>query len=311
MVRIAIVGEGAIADTHMQSLSRIAGAEVVALVHGEAMAGAAFAEKWNIAATSPHLDAVLERDDIDAVIVASPSALHPEHATRALDAGKHVLAEIPIGLDLAACEALAAFAGARPRQVAMAAHTRRFSPAHRHLKARIDNGSFALQHLVAETFFFRRTNLNMHGEPRSWVDNLLWHHACHTIDLFIWLTGDPEPRAFGQAGPLHPELGIPMDMSIALKAAGGPLLSLALSFNNRGPFGGFYRYIGDSGTFHVFRDALEDHERQPIRLPGAAFLDQDQAFIDAINGARPAQSTIGDVLPAMRAIHRIDTLIQS
>ena len=136
MVRIAVIGEGAIADTHMQSLSRIAGVEVVALVHGEATAGAAFANKWNIAATSPHLDAVLQRDDIDAVIVASPSALHPEHATRALDAGKHVLAEIPIGLDLASCEALAALAGSRPHQVAMAAHTRRFIQSHDVARAR-------------------------------------------------------------------------------------------------------------------------------------------------------------------------------
>ncbi|WP_082143666.1 Gfo/Idh/MocA family oxidoreductase [Nitratireductor soli] len=311
MVRIGIVGEGAIADTHMQSLSRIAGIEVVALVHGEAMAGAAFAAKWNIATASADLDAMLERRDIDAVIIASPSALHPDHAARALSAGKHVLVEIPIGLDLAACEELAALSDARGEQVAMAAHTRRFSPAHRHLKAQMEDGSFTLQHLVAETYFFRRTNLNMHGEPRSWVDNLLWHHACHTIDLFIWLTGDPAPQAFGQAGPPHPELGIPMDMSIGLKARNGALLSLALSFNNQGPFGGFYRYIGDSGTFHVFRDELTDHERMPIQLSGAAFLDQDQAFIDAINGVRPAQSTIRDVLPAMRVIDRIDALLQS
>ncbi len=311
MVRIAIIGEGAIADTHMQSLSRITGVEVAALIYGEEKAGAAFAAKWNIAATSPHIDTVLEQGRIDAVIVASPSALHPEHTIKALQAGKHVLTEIPIGLDLPACEALAATADARPRQVAIAAYTRRFSPAHKHLKARIEDGSFTLQHLVAETFFFRRTNLNMHGEPRSWVDNLLWHHACHTIDLFLWLSGDPEPQAFGQSGPLHPELKIPMDMSIALKAANGALLSLALSFNNRGPFGGFYRYIGDSGTFHVFRDALEDHEHQPIPLTGAAFLDQDQAFIDAIKGTQPARSTIHEVMPAMRVLHRINALLQN
>lgn len=311
MVRIGIVGEGAIADTHMQSLSLMAGIEVVALVHGEAMAGAAFAAKWNIATASADLDAMLARDDIDAVIIASPSALHPDHAARALSAGKHVLVEIPVGLHLAACEELAALSEARSGQVAMAAHTRRFSPAHRHLKARMEDGSFILQHLVAETFFFRRTNLNMHGQPRSWVDNLLWHHACHTIDLFIWLTGDPEPQAFGQAGPPHPELGIPMDMSIGLKARNGALLSLALSFNNQGPFGGFYRYIGDSGTFRVFRDELSDYERMPVQLSGAAFLDQDQAFIDAINGVQPAQSTIRDVLPSMRVIDRIDAFLQS
>jgi len=311
MVRIGIVGEGAIADVHMQSLSCMVGIKVVAVVYGDAMAGNAFAAKWNIATATSDLDAILGRGDIDAVIIASPSGLHPEHATKALKAGKHVLLEIPMGLDLAACEALAELCDKRPAQVAMACHTRRFSPAHRHLKARIDEGSFVLHHLVAETYFFRRSNLNMHGKPRSWVDNLLWHHACHTIDLFIWLTGDPEPQAFGQAGPRHPVLGIPMDMSIALKASNGALLSLALSFNNQGPFGGFYRYIGDTGTFHVFRDGMTDHEHKSIPLSGAAFVDQNQAFIDAINGDRAVQSSISDLLPAMRVIDHIDRIFHS
>lgn len=304
MVAICMVGEGAIADTHLRSLSEMPEAAVVSLVCGNAADGAAFGRRWNIPTVGTDLARALEDPIVDAVVIASPSALHASQAEIAIQAGKHVLIEIPIGLDLPACNRLAERAAATNR-IVLACHTRRFSPAHRYLHEKAKAGEFALQHLVAETYFFRRTNLNMHGQARSWVDSLLWHHACHSIDLFIWQTGDTEPESIVQIGPLHPKLGIPMDMTIGLRARSGALLTLALSFNNRGPFGGFYRYIGDSGTYHVFRDELRDDQRCAVEVCGDAFVDQDRAFIDAIMGRGECHPTIEECLPAMRVIDDI------
>ena len=310
-IRLAMIGEGAIADIHMRALSEL-GAKVPLLVYGKAEDGEDFATRWGIDRVSgTYHDALAS--EVDGLVIASPSGMHAEQALMAVAAGKHALVEIPVGLTLADCEALAAAGTDHP--VVMACHTRRFSPAHRWVKAEIEAGRFTLQHLVAETFFFRRENLNMAGKPRSWVDSLLWHHAAHTIDLFVWLTGDEEPHIIAQAGPDHPELGIPMDVTIGLKAGAGSmagaLLTLSMSFNNRGPFGGFYRYIGDTGTYHVFRDELGDHERSPLLLKGEAFLDQDRAFLAAIRGDSAPAPTPADVLPAMRIIDEIDRMFAS
>ena len=302
-----MVGEGAIAGIHMTSLRSIDGVTVPLLVYGDAVSGGDFARTWQIARSTSDFDAALDAD-IDGVVIASPSGLHTEQAMAAIAAGRHALVEIPVGVDLAGCEALATAAVAGS-SVTMACHTRRFSPAHLWIRDRIRSGAFGLQHLVAETVFLRRENLNMFGKPRSWVDSLLWHHAAHTIDLFLWLTGDADPQAIAQAGPIHPELGIHMDLTIGLKAACGALLTLSLSFNNKGPFGGFYRYVGDSGTYHVFRDELQDHDRNPIAVQGAAFADQDRAFIDAVTGRSAPSPTVADVLPCMRIIDRIERML--
>lgn len=301
-----MIGEGAIADVHMQSLKALGDVEVPLLVCGNESDGQAFAALWGIDQVTRTFDDALAAP-VDGLVIASPSSLHAEQALSAVQANKQALVEIPVGLTLQDCEALAAATTDEP--VLMACHTRRFSPAHRWIKEEIEARRFSLQHLVAETFFFRRENLNMAGKPRSWVDSLLWHQSAHTIDLFIWLTGDDKPQVIAQVGPDHPDLGIPMDMTIGLKAKSGALLTLTLSFNNRGPFGSFYRYIGDSGTYHVFRDELTDHYRKPIPLKGSAFVDQNQNFLMAIRGEALPTPTPADILPTMRLIDQIDKLL--
>jgi 2-hydroxy-4-carboxymuconate semialdehyde hemiacetal dehydrogenase len=189
----------------------------------------------------------------------------------------------------------------------MVTHTRRFSSPHREIRRRIRDGTFHLHHMVVETYFFRRTNLNMHGQPRSWVDNLLWHHGCHSIDLAQWILGDPDFEVWGQKGPDHPVLGIPMDMSVAMKSANGPLFTMAMSFNNKGPFGGFYRYIGEEETYRVYRDSMTDSEGKEVPLDGVAAFDrQDVEFTSAIREGREPESSAGSCLPTMVLIDRID-----
>jgi len=308
-IRLLLAGEGAIAALHMQALQTLEGAEVVCLAGGVAADSAAFAERWGIRGHSPDFAACLARDDIDAVILATPSPLHAGQAAQAIAAGKHVLAEIPMSLDLADAERLCVQAAATDR-VCMVAHTRRFAPPHAELKRRIRAGEFHLQHLVAETYFLRRDNRNMFGQPRSWTDCLLWHHACHSVDLFAWLLDDAELEVWGSAGPRHPELGIPMDMNIGMRSRRGAMASLVLSFNNRGPFGGFYRYIGAEATLHAYRDELKDHEGvvQPVPA-GTGFARQDGEFLAAIRERRAPESSFAACLPTMRLLDRLDRLM--
>jgi len=192
-------------------------------------------------------------------------------------------------------------------RVCMVTHTRRFSSPHREIRRRVREGTFHLHHMVVETYFFRRTNLNMLGQARSWVDNLLWHHGCHSVDLAYWIVDDPHFAVRAQKGPDHATLGIPMDMSVVMKSNKGPLFTLAMSFNNKGPFGGFYRYIGEEETYKVYRDSMTDSEGHDVTLDGiAAFDRQDVEFTSAIREGREPESSAESCLPTMELLERID-----
>ncbi len=292
--------------THAKVLSSLPGVNLHALIAKDEDAGRRLSQEWAIPHQTDDYAACLASGDIDAVIIASPSGMHVEQGMMAAEAGLPCLIEIPASLDLAGTQQLCE-AQSRNGSVMMVAHSRRFSPAHQWLKQRLQAGEFHLYHLVAQTYFLRRTNLNMFGQPRSWADNLLWHHACHSVDLFAWLLGSDEFDVWAQQGPPHPEMGIPMDMTIGMRERStGQLLSLALSFNNKGPFGGFYRYIGEEETYHAFRDELSDSEHQNIPLKGSAFTLQDQEFFDAIRQGRRPESDIHSVLTTMQLLSRLE-----
>ncbi|WP_419307505.1 Gfo/Idh/MocA family oxidoreductase [Chromohalobacter israelensis] len=303
-VRILMVGEGAIAAIHMQALGHVPAARVVAVAGGDEHNTRRFAETWGIERVFTDYAHALEASGVDAVILATPSPLHARQAEQAIDAGKHVLCEIPMSLNLADAERMTARAR-EASTVAMVAHTRRFNAPHREMKRRLRAGEFHLQHLVSETYFLRRENLNMQGEPRGWTDHLLWHHACHSVDLFAWLLDDDELSGWGSQGPLHSKLGIAMDMNIGLRATDGTLATLALSFNNHGPFGGFYRYIGEENTLLAYRDELKDHEGNVVPLSTPGFHAQDAEFVTAIIEERAPEASFSSCLPTMRILDKL------
>ncbi len=301
-LRIALIGEGAMGATHADTLARLDDARIAVLVAKNPRRGAELARRHDIDEISTNYEATLRRGDLDAVIITSPSTAHAEQALQAINAGLPCLLEIPAALNLADCQALATAQrhGGAPLMVA---HSRRFSPAHRMLRDQLHAGRFHLQHLVSATYFFRRENLNMFGEPRDWTDNLLWHHACHSVDLFTWLLQGHEFEVWGQCGPVHSQLGIPMDMTLGMRSlTGGQLATLALSFNNRGPFGGFYRYIGEEQTYRVFRNTLTDSEDRTL-------TDGGDAFLKAIRDGDTPESDIHSVLPAMALLQRLQTIM--
>ncbi|MFN3218389.1 MAG: Gfo/Idh/MocA family oxidoreductase [Acidimicrobiales bacterium] len=309
-INVALAGPGAFGIKHLDSMRRIDGVEVVSIVGAEEATTREVAERYGIGHVAADLDEVLALDSIDAVVLATPTPLHAAQALACLEAGKHVEVEIPLCDDLAAGRRVVE-AQQRTGLVAMCGHTRRFNPSHQWVNQRIASGEFAIQHMDVETLFFRRTNTNALGEPRTWTDHLLWHHAAHTVDLFAYQTGSPIVDAHAMAGPVHPELGIAMDMSIQLRTESGAICTLALSFNNDGPFGTFFRYIGDTGTYLARYDDLVDGRDEPIDVSQVAVSTngielQDREFFSAIRDGREPNSSVAQVLPCYEVLDRLE-----
>jgi len=315
-MKICIAGEGAIARKHLDALARVDAAEVVALVGGNGDDTAALAEERGVPFWTLDLAEAIGRSDVEAVVLTTPTQLHAAQAIAVMEAGRHVLVEIPMADSVADAEAVVA-AQQRTGVTAMVCHTRRFNPSHQWIHERITSGELTLQHFVVETFFFRRQNTNALGKPRSWTDHLLWHHACHTVDLFGYQAGDELSIAWAQEGPRHPELGIALDMSIGLRAAAtGALCTLALSFNNEGPFGTFFRYICDNGTYVARYDDLEDGNGEAVDLSGVAPSSdgielQDREFLAAVAEGREPNASVAQCLPAMRTLDRLAGSIEA
>jgi 2-hydroxy-4-carboxymuconate semialdehyde hemiacetal dehydrogenase len=305
-MKICLAGTGAMGAIHMKALAKIDGVEVVSINGRTEESAKAFAVEWNIPFASADLESCIDRPGVDAVILTTPSHMHPEQTLLSLSKGKHVQVEIPMSLNLPDAERMLD-ASRKSGMVCMVTHTRRFSSPHREIRRRVREGSFHVQHMVVETYFFRRSNLNMHGRSRSWVDNLLWHHGCHSVDLAYWILDEPNFAVWGQKGPDHPDLGIPMDMTVAMKSTKGPLFSMAMSFNNRGPFGGFYRYIGEEDTYKVYRDSMTDGEGREVPLDSVTAFDrQDVEFVGAIREGREPESSIASCVPTMALLDRIE-----
>ena len=305
-MRICLAGTGAMGVIHAKALQKIDGVEIVSIASRTEESGKTFAQEYRIPFASTRLEACIDRPGVDAVILTTPSDQHCDQTLLALSKGKHVQVEIPMALTLPDSERMLA-ASKKAGKTLMVTHTRRFSSPHREIRRRIREGTFHLHHMVVETYFFRRTNLNMHGQPRSWVDNLLWHHGCHSVDIAQWLLDDPNWDVWGQKGPDHAALGIPMDLTVAMKSKAGPLFSMAMSFNNKGPFGGFYRYIGEQDTYKVYRDSMTDSDGNDVPLdPTPAFDRQDVEFVSAIREGREPESSAASVVPTMALLDRID-----
>jgi 2-hydroxy-4-carboxymuconate semialdehyde hemiacetal dehydrogenase len=309
-MKIVLAGEGAIARKHAAAIERIDGIGIVSVAGGAATDTEEFAAQIGARHWSLDLGECLGQAGVEAAILATPTQLHASQAMQVLNAGKHVLVEIPMADNLADSEALVE-TQTTTGLTAMVCHTRRFNPSHQWIHNKMASGELTLQHLVVETYFFRRENKNALGRPRSWTDHLLWHHAAHTVDLFQYQTGEIASKAWAQEGPHHPELGIAMDMTVGLQAPSGALCTLALSFNNEGPFGTFFRYICDNGTYVARYDDLVDGNDQPIDVSHVdVSMDgielQDREFFNAIAEAREPNASVRQALDAMRTLNRLE-----
>lgn len=314
-MKIIVAGQGAFGIKHLEAIQNIKGIEVVSLAGGNPSATEEVAKRFGIPHWTGNLAESLAQPGVEAAILATPTQMHAAQAIQCMRAGKHVQVEIPMADNLADSEEIVKVQK-ETGVLAMAGHTRRFNPSHQWIRKRILAGELKIQSLDVQTFFFRRTNMNAAGKPRSWTDHLLWHHACHTVDLFQYQTGETAHRANALEGPHHPELKIAMDMSIQMKVPGGAICTLALSFNNKGPLGTFFRYICDNGTYIARYDELVDGDQKPIDVSKVEVSMngielQDREFFAAIKEKREPNASVAQVLPAMQVLDRLEKSMQA
>ncbi|MBP6338097.1 MAG: Gfo/Idh/MocA family oxidoreductase [Vitreoscilla sp.] len=313
-IRVALAGAGAFGIKHLDGIQNIEGVEVVSLISRELDKTREVAAKYGIPHVTTELADSLALPEVDAVILCTPTQMHASQTLACLQAGKHVQVEIPLCDVLADGEQAVRVAQASGL-VAMCGHTRRFNPSHQFVHNKIKAGEFNIQQMDVQTYFFRRSNMNALGQPRSWTDHLLWHHAAHTVDLFAYQCGSPVVQANAIQGPIHPTLGIAMDMSIQLKAANGAICTLSLSFNNDGPLGTFFRYIGDTATYLARYDDLFTGKEEKIDVSKVAVSMngielQDREFFAAIREGREPNSSLAQVLPCYQVLHKLEQQLQ-
>ena len=309
-IKVALAGAGAFGIKHLDGIKNIDGVEVVSLVGRELEKTKEVASKYGIGHVTTDLAASLALPEVDAVILCTPTQMHASQTIACLNAGKHVQVEIPLADSWKDAEEVVRLAK-QTGKVAMCGHTRRFNPSHQWVKHKIKAGEFNIQQMDVQTYFFRRTNMNALGQARSWTDHLLWHHAAHTVDLFAYQAGSPIVKANAVQGPIHPTLGIAMDMSIQLQAANGAICTLSLSFNNDGPLGTYFRYIGDTGTYLARYDDLYtgkeeqiDVSKVDVSMNGIEL--QDREFFAAIKEGREPNASVAQVLPCYQVLHQLE-----
>ena len=309
-IKVALAGAGAFGIKHLDGIKNIDGVEVVSLIGRRREPTQEVADKYGIPHVATDLAESLALPEVDAVILCTPTQMHAEQSIQCLQAGKHVQVEIPLCDNLADGQRVAEVQK-KTGLVAMCGHTRRFNPSHQYVHKKIKAGEFNIQQMDVQTYFFRRSNINAAGQPRSWTDHLLWHHAAHTVDLFAYQAGSPIVQANAIQGPIHPDLGIAMDMSIQLKAANGAICTLSLSFNNDGPLGTFFRYIGDTATYIARYDDLFtgkeekiDVSKVDVSMNGIEL--QDREFVSAIREGREPNSSVRHVIDCYRVLGQLE-----
>jgi len=310
-MKICVAGQGAFGQKHLDALKRISGVEVTSLIGGNPVGTEQVAKKYGIAHWGNDLAEGIKR--ADAVILATPTKMHFRQGEQVMRAGKHVLVEIPVTDSVEDAENLVKIAK-QTGVTATAGHVRRFNPSHQWVNKRIRKGELKIQQIDVQTYFFRRRNINAAGNPRSWTDHLLWHHAAHTVDLFAYQCGEAISDCYALQGPIHPQLNIAMDMSIIAKVPSGAILTLSLSFNNDGPLGSFFRYICDNGTYKAFYDDLSDGKDMKIDVSKVdVSMDgielEDREFIAAIQQKREPNGSLAQVLPCMHVLGKLEKMI--
>ena len=309
-IKVALAGAGAFGIKHLDGIKNIDGVEVISLISRDLAKTQEVADKYGIKHVTTNLADSLGLKEVDAVILCTPTQMHAEQSIACLKAGKHVQVEIPLADSLQGAEAVVALQQ-QTGLVAMCGHTRRFNPSHQYVHQKIQKGEFHIQQMDVQTYFFRRTNTNALGQARSWTDHLLWHHAAHTVDLFAYQANSPIVQANAIQGPIHPTLGIAMDMSIQLKAANGAICTLSLSFNNDGPLGTYFRYIGDTATYLARYDDLYngkdekiDVSQVDVSMNGIEL--QDREFFAAIREGREPNASVGRGLACYQVLHQLE-----
>ena len=298
----AVIGYGGIAEFHTEALKRIDGIHLHTVMGRRAEPTEAFKAKHGFQKATTDYDAVLSNADIDAIIIGSPSELHFEQASQALDAGKHVLVEIPLALSHKGARDLAGMTRHTDCKL-MVAHTRRFDPAGIFLKDFVASGKAGHIHQHQHySFWFRHQNVGWTGYQRSWTDDVVFHHGCHLVDFSRWIVDAPVRRVRGELAPLHSETGTSLDVSLLIRYANETIGTISLSYNAQQSARGNL-FICEKGTInHTGKTVTLNGEiiYETSEAEESAILTQNREFISAIRENRT---------PSCNADNAVDALV--
>ena len=190
-MRFGLAGAGCIGQIRARALSQVAGAKLAAVFDVDEGAARGLADRAG-AAHSRDFGAMLEREDVDAVLVCSPPPYHEDQVLASLEAGKHVLCEKPLSNNVDACRRMVAAARAADRVLATGFNHRYF-PAVQTVKQAIDGGQIGqLDHVRA---FAGHVGLSQFRSPWEYDARVVGGGALmdvgiHLIDLTSYLLGD-------------------------------------------------------------------------------------------------------------------------
>ncbi|RMD74046.1 MAG: gfo/Idh/MocA family oxidoreductase, partial [Lentisphaerae bacterium] len=212
-IRLGVIGAGFIAGVHLSKFQNIEGVVLKGITDLRPERAQALKDKYGIEKVYDSADALIQANDIDAVIVASANRYHAEHAIKALQQGKHVLCEKPMALNSSQAREIVKTQKSTGRTL-MVAHQMRWEGISQTIKQQIDKGELGKIY-NAKAGWWRRCGIPGWG---SWFTRMeesgggpLIDIGVHMLDLSIWLMGNPRPVAV--FGSTYAEFG-PRKMGI-------------------------------------------------------------------------------------------------
>ena len=310
-LRVGQVGLGGLGATHARNLGgRIPGAELVRVVDLDAARAAAFADELGVAWSTDY-EALLEDPGVEAVVIATPTALHAEMIERAARAGKHVFTEKPVALTRES--ALSALAAAREAGIALqVGFHRRFDPDWREAKRRIDAGELGEPYLFRSSL--RDAAADADADFRGGFGTLLMDASIHDFDTARWLVGEvDEVTALGASlsSPAYAEAGDMDTAAVLLRFASGALGLVDASRVAGYGFESSTELVGAKATARIgsgratHLDWLTpgritaDHVADYVERHAEAYRRELEAFVDRVRRGRPVEPGGADGLAAL------------
>jgi len=305
-IGICVIGAGAIAERHMRAYEQLGGVLPRWVVSRPAEAARDFARRWNFAHAATSVEPALADPLVQLVLIASPSPLHSEQAVQAMQAGKDLIVEIPVALSWPDAQKVAQVAATLCRR-AWVCHTLRSTAALRKVRDWVHSGELHLTHISGFFGIPRRRNQGMDGVgTRTWIDNLLWHHGCHQVDASLWVLGMPAvPRVQALFGPVHPTLGMALDVGVQMVTVGGELITHSLSYNVEQSVWQL-QFIGHEDVL-TFQDGRLTNEVGQELVPETPIVEltvQNRELLHAFRSGEKCEYELPAVLATMEVLAR-------
>jgi predicted dehydrogenase len=193
-VRIGVVGAGAIAQlAHLPVLPKMRGAQVAAICDNDRPKARALADRFGIPDVFTDIEDLLELDDLDAVVIATPNHLHEPHVLSALASKRHVLCERPLSLTARGVERILA-AASRADRVVSVANNHRYRTDVQTLSRFIQGGELGrLEGIRAGSYHFKRAAEGWRNRRPESGGGAFLDHGVPLLDLALWLADYPDP----------------------------------------------------------------------------------------------------------------------